>query len=111
MEPELPQATEVKKTSRRPMETNNDPRLQEDESTMRPVEELIEVQVGPNEPSCVVQIDKVLKKELARQLIEFISLNQDVLAWTHVDMVGIHPKVMCHLSNAPKAKSARCRSL
>ena len=56
------------------------------------MEELTEVQVDPNQPSHVIQIDKGLKKELARQLAEFLSLNQDVFVWTHVDMVGIHPK-------------------
>ena len=34
---------EVEKTSRGPMETNIDPRLQEDESTTGPVEELTEI--------------------------------------------------------------------
>ena len=62
---ELPQTLEVEKTSRRPMETNIDPRLQEDESTAGPMEELTETQVDPNEPSHVVKIGKGLKKELA----------------------------------------------
>ena len=43
MESELPQAMDVEKTSRGPMETNIDPRLQEDESIARLVEELIEI--------------------------------------------------------------------
>ena len=96
MTPELPQAIEVEKTSQGPMETNIDPRLQEDESTARPVEELIEIRVEHNEPSRVVKIGKGLKKELAQQLAEFLSLNQDVFAWTHADMVGINSEVMCH---------------
>ena len=60
------------------METNIDPYLQEDESIMGSVEELTEIQVDPNEPSRVVKIEKRLKKELAQQLAEFLSLNQDV---------------------------------
>ena len=72
------------------METNIDPRLQEDESTMRLVEELTEIQVDPNEPNRVIKINKWLKKVLAQQFAEFLSLNQDVFAWTHEDMVGIH---------------------
>ena len=40
------------------MDTNIIPRLQEDESTAGPVEELIEIQVDPNEPSRVVKIGK-----------------------------------------------------
>ena len=105
MTPELPQAIEVEKTSRGPMETNIDPRLQEDESTVGPVEELTEIQVDPNEPSRVVKISKGLKKKLAQQLTKFLSLNQDVFTWTHVDMIGIHPGVMCHRLNIdPQAK-------
>ena len=49
---------EVEKTSKGLMETNIDPCLQEDEATTGPVEELIEVQVDPNEPSCVIKISK-----------------------------------------------------
>ena len=60
------------------------------------MEELTETQVDPNEPICVVKIGKGLKKELVQQLIEFLSPNQDVFAWTHVDMIGIHPRVMFH---------------
>ena len=37
---ELPQVMEVEKTSRGPMETNIDPRLQEDELIVGPMEEL-----------------------------------------------------------------------
>ena len=44
---------EVEKTSKGLMETNIDPHLQEDESTVGPVEELVDVQVDPNEPSRV----------------------------------------------------------
>ena len=85
---------EVEKISREPMDTNIDPCLQEDESTEGAVEELTEIQVDPDEPSRVVEISKGLKKELAQQFAEFQSLNQDMFAWTHADMVGIHPEVM-----------------
>ena len=64
--PELPQTMEVEKIRRGPMETNIDPHLQEDESTIRSVEKLTEIQVDLNEPRCVVKIDKGLKKELAQ---------------------------------------------
>ena len=55
--------------------------------------------MDPNEPSRVVKISKELKEELGQQFMEFLSLNQDVFAWTHVDVVGIHPEVMCHQLN------------
>ena len=78
------------------METNIDPRLQEDESTMVPVEQLTKIKVDHNEPSYVVKIGKGLKKELAQQLTEFLSLNQDVFTRIHTDIVRIHPEVLCH---------------
>ena len=87
------------------METNIDLRLQEDESTTGPIEELTEIQVDPNEPSHVVKLCKRLKKKLSQQFVEFLSLNQDVFVWTHADIVGIHLKVMCYRLNIdPQAK-------
>ena len=77
------------------METNIHPHLHEDESTTGPVEELVDVQVDPNEPSGVIK----LNKELAQQLTEFLCHNKNVFAWIHVDLVGIHPKIMCHRLN------------
>ena len=41
----------VERISNGPMETNIDPRLQEEESTAGPIEELVEIQVDLNEPS------------------------------------------------------------
>ena len=62
--------------------------------------------VHPNEPSRVIEIGKRQKKELTQQIAEFLFLNQDVFAWTHTDMVRIHPKGMCHRLNIdPQAKT------
>ena len=88
-----------------PIETNIDPRPQEEESTTGPIEELVEVQVDPKGSSRVVKIGKCLSRELAEQLVEFLKKNQDVFAWAHVDMVGIYLDVMCHQLNIdPYAK-------
>ena len=81
------------------METNIDPCLQEDELTTRLIKELNEIQMDPNEPSHGIKIGKGLKKELAQKFMELLSFNQDVFAWTHANMVGIHPEVMCHRLN------------
>ena len=96
------------------METNIDPYLQEDESIVGPMEELTEIQVDCNEPSRVVKISKGLKKELAQQLTKFLSLNQDMFAWTHTNIVGIHPEVICHQLNIdlqPKIVRQKWREL
>ena len=52
--------------SKGPIETNIDPRLQEDKSIAGLVEELVDVQVDPNEPSYVIKVGKELNKELAQ---------------------------------------------
>ena len=107
-EAKLPQAMEVERISRWPMETNIDPCLQEDESTVWPIKELTEIQVDPNEPGRVVKIGKGLKRELKHQFAEFLFINQDVFVWTHADMVGIHLEVMCHRLNIdPQLKPVR----
>ena len=48
------------------METNIDPHQQEDELTVEPVEKLTEIQVDPNEHSCIIKISQGLKNELAQ---------------------------------------------
>ena len=57
------------------MEININPRLQEEESTVGPIEVLIEVRMDPNEPSRVVKISKGLKGNLAQQLMGFLFQN------------------------------------
>ena len=42
---------EVKKGSKGPMKTNIDPHLQEEESTTKLIEELVEIHMDPKEPS------------------------------------------------------------
>ena len=96
---------EVEKISYGLMETNINPRLQEDD---QPQEELTEIQVDPNKLSRVVKIDKRLKKKLSQQFTEFISINQDVIVLTYADMVGVHLEVMCHRLNInPQVKLVR----
>ena len=57
------------------METNINPAYKKMNQPRGPLKELTETQVDPNKPNCVVKIDKRLKKELAQQLTEFLSLN------------------------------------
>ena len=57
---------ELDKISKGPMETNIDPRLQEDKSTIGPVEELVDAQVDPNKASRIIKIGKELNKKLAQ---------------------------------------------
>ena len=90
---------EVEKISKGQIEINIDPRLQEEESTVGPIEELIEVQVDPNELSRVVKISKSPESKQAQQLREFLCRNQDMFAWTHTYMIRIHLEIICHWLN------------
>ena len=65
-EREPPQMMEVEKVTNGPMETNIDPYLLEEESTIGPIEELVEI---PMDPSWVVKVGKGLNDELAQKLV------------------------------------------
>ena len=41
--------------------------------------------------------------------MEFLKKNHDVFAWTHTDMVGIHPDVMCHRLNIDPQEKLVCQ--
>ena len=61
-----------------------------------------------DELSRVVKIGRNLKSELVEPLFEFLKKNLDIFAWTHANMVGIHPDIMCHNLNIdPQAKLVR----
>ena len=61
--------------------------------------------MDPKEPRRVVKVGKCLSSELAEKLMDLLQKNQDVFTWTHADVVGIHPDVMCHRLNIhPKVK-------
>lgn len=82
-----------------PMETNIDPPVQEEEPLAGSVVELLEIHVGLNERSHVLKIGKNLENELVEQLTNFLKQNLDDFTWNHLDMVGIHPEMMCHELN------------
>ena len=47
----------------------------------------------------MLKLGKNLSCELKEELTHFLKANLDVFAWTHKDMVRIHPDVMCHRLN------------
>ena len=60
------------------------------------------------------ELTRVLKRgenlgcKLNKELTCFLKANLDVFAWTHKDMVGIHPDVICHRLNiSPDFKPVR----
>ena len=58
--------------------------------------ELEEVILDQEVTSKVVKIGRNLNAEQKKNLFEFLRNNLDVFAWSHVDMVGISPKVIMH---------------
>ena len=69
--------------------------------------------LGPNtvdehDPSRVLKIGSHLNHEIRDSLISFLKENLDVFAWSHTDMVGIDPEVMCRrLIINPNKKGVR----
>ena len=56
----------------------------------------------------MLKLGENLSPELKNGLICVLKANLDVFAWTHEDMVGIHPDVMCHhLNISPDFKPVR----
>ena len=75
-----------------PISEDLDPQQLEDEVNTRPVENLVEAVVCEHKPTKVLKMGENLSYELKEKLAHFLKANLDVFAWTHEDMVGIHPK-------------------
>ena len=100
--------SEQRLASSGPMSEDLDPRQLEDKLKTRPVEGLVEVAVSEQEPTCVLKLGENLSHELKEELTHFLKANLDVFGWTHEDMVGIHPDIMCHWLNiSPDFKPIR----
>ena len=63
------------------------------------MEELVAISIDVNNPSKVLKLGKNLANETRQAITSFLVKNLDVFAWSHEDMVGIDPKVMCHRLN------------
>lgn len=46
-----------------------------------------------------VMVGALLEEAERNQLVQFLKENQDVFAWSHLDMPGISPEVTCHRLN------------
>ncbi|XP_074365409.1 uncharacterized protein LOC141706557 [Apium graveolens] len=56
----------------------------------------------------VLKVGSQLDDEMRGSLTRFLIVNLDVFAWSHSDMIGIDPEVMCHHLNIfPNCKSIR----
>ncbi|XP_059670818.1 uncharacterized protein LOC132316343 [Cornus florida] len=65
----------------------------EEEPTMLTEEPLDKVQIDHLRPDRATKVGSRLSDEKKCQLIDFLSQNADVFAWSHSDMPGINPSV------------------
>ncbi|XP_074378382.1 uncharacterized protein LOC141719919 [Apium graveolens] len=85
-----------------------DPRMPPMVERAGAAEDTIPILVDPNDPSKVLRIGSNLSFDLREDLARFLRENLDVFAWSHSDMIGIDPNVMCRWLNLdPKKKGVR----
>ncbi|KAK1363262.1 hypothetical protein POM88_038823 [Heracleum sosnowskyi] len=81
------------------VEFDLDPRLPENDKKIAPAEDTLSILMEEVDPPKILQIGARLESSLRARLFEFLKKNLDVFAWSHADMVGIDPDVMCHHLN------------
>ena len=82
-----------------PLNDTIDLRSPDDKATTRPIEDLVDLPVDDKEPSKVLKLGKNLFDDLQEAISAFLKQNLDVFAWTHSNMEGIDPEIMCHRLN------------
>ncbi|XP_074351891.1 uncharacterized protein LOC141691044 [Apium graveolens] len=76
-----------------------DPRIPMPAEKTGPAENTISIPVDKDDPNKVLKVGSQLDDEMRGSLTRFLIANLDVFAWSHSDMVGIDPEVMCHRLN------------
>ena len=64
-----------------------------------PVEELEKVRLDDMRPEQMTKIGTLASWPVRLTITTFLRDNQDMLAWSHEDMLGIEPSVMVHKLN------------
>lgn len=73
-----------------------DSRLSEEEVRATSAEDLMPFHLDPEHPDRMVQLGSRLRSEFRAKLEGFLIEYRDVFAWSHKDMPGIHPTIICH---------------
>ena len=76
--------------------SNLDPRIPEEEIRAQPVEDLVSYQLDPEHPERTMMLGSKLNPDVRAKLERFLQNYKNVFAWSHEDMPGIDPAVMCH---------------
>ncbi|KAM2224769.1 hypothetical protein ACFXTI_018583 [Malus domestica] len=86
----------------------DDPRDDSFTQQAQPAEELEKVSISKDYPNRMVKIGTTLSPPIRLALISFLQENTEVFSWSHEDMPGISPDIICHrLSIDPKTKPVR----
>ncbi|XP_074337018.1 uncharacterized protein LOC141674193 [Apium graveolens] len=105
---EILQDVKVEVEDPRDFDFDLDPRIPMPAEKTGPTEDTISIPVDKNDSSRVLKVGSQLDDEMRGSLARFLIANLDVLAWSHSDMIGINPEVMCHRLNIfPNCKGIR----
>ena len=101
---------EVEEPSEFKVNIDIDPRMPEYMERAGAAEDTISILVDESDPSRALKIGSHLNLKIRDALVSLLKVNFDVFVWSHADMVGIDPKVMCHRLNInPNKKGVRQR--
>ncbi|XP_074327297.1 uncharacterized protein LOC141665218 [Apium graveolens] len=64
-----------------------------------PSEDIISVPIDRDDPRKILKVGSQLIYEMRERLTRFLFKNLDIFAWSHSDMIGINPGVICHHLN------------
>ncbi|XP_074356818.1 uncharacterized protein LOC141696593 [Apium graveolens] len=105
---DAPSGEKVEIEDPRDFDFDLDPRIPMPIEKTGPAEDTISIPVDKNDPSRVLKVGSQLDEEMRGGLTRFLIANLDVFAWSHSDMIGIDPEVMCHRLNIlPNCKGIR----
>ena len=73
--------------------------IEEQKILVKPSEKLDTIKLEDKHPVRTTRIGASLPPRMKESLIQFLKSNKDVLAWSHEDMPGIDPSIICHKLN------------
>ena len=66
---------------------------------MSPVEDIEKIGIDGLDSASKIKIGTLLSLEVRDAIIACLRRNRDMFAWSHSDMKGISPEIMCHYLN------------
>ncbi|XP_075670039.1 uncharacterized protein LOC142639787 [Castanea sativa] len=73
--------------------------IEERRVTVEPIDDLDVISLEDNYLGWITRISTQTDPSICKELALFLKNNQDVFAWSHVDMLGINPNIMVHKLN------------